>query len=124
MYKLNPPAVFAHESVMNDPRYRERLENVVSALSKPVEPEIYKDEDLPELIKERRIMSSRVPMGTLKEICDPILLFNTFRFDGQRTEKLKWLKEQGVNSANASLMGYGPFAWSPYNLSSDPNGAR
>ena len=45
MYELNPPAVFAHESVMDDPRYRARLERVVSALSEPIEPEVYRDED-------------------------------------------------------------------------------
>ncbi len=121
MYELNPPAVFAHQSVMDDPRYRARLERVVSALSVPIEPEIYKDEDLPELIKERRILDSRVPMGTLEEIRDPILLFNTFRFDGQRAERSKWLKQQGVNNANASLLGYGPFAWAPYCLPEDPH---
>ena len=121
MYELNPPAVFAHESVMDDPRYKARLESVVSALSVPIEPEIYRDEDLPELIKERRILANRVPMGSLEEIRDPIPLFNTFRFDGQRAERSEWMKQQGVSNASAPLLGYGPFDWANYCLPADPH---
>jgi len=121
MYELNPSAVYAHESVIAEPRYRERMNRVISALSNPIEPIVFGDEDLPELINKQRIMASRVPMGTLKEIPDPMLLFNTFRFDGQRSKKAEWLKGQGVKNINAGLLGYGAFAWAPYGLQADPH---
>ncbi len=123
MYELSPPAVFAHESVAADSRYKARLDRVVSALAEPIEPMIYKDEELPALIKERRILGGRVAMGTLDEIRDPILLFNTFRFDGQRDERFEWLKQEGVNvggHTRNALLGYEPFAWFPAGLAEDP----
>ena len=121
MYELNPPAVFAHESVVADPRYKERLDNVVAALMEPVDPVIYKDEDIPDLINKHNIFKRRVSMGTLEEISDPILLFNTFRFDGRRGEMQEQLKQQGVKSPNAALLGYGPFSWANYCLPGDPH---
>lgn len=123
MYELNPPAVFAHESVIADSRYKERLDRVVSALAEPVEPFIYKDEDLPALIKDHRILARRASMGTLDEIRDPILLFNTFRFDGQRGEQREWLKQQGMANVGGhtrdALLGYEPFNWFPAGLAED-----
>jgi DNA repair photolyase len=124
MYELKPPAVYAHESVIADPRYKERIDRVVSSLLKPVEPIIYKDEDLPKLIKEDRILAGRIPMGAMKEVNDPILFFNTFRFDGKRKERGEWLKQQGISVSGhtvAGLLGYGPFAWAPYCLTADPD---
>lgn len=121
MYNLSPPAVFAHESVVADSRYKTRLDNVVAALTNPVEPIVYSDSDLPEMINEHRILSNRVPMGTFGEIPDPILLFNTFRFDGKRAERGKWLREQGVKNPSAPLLGYGAYAWANYCLEGDPH---
>jgi len=83
MYRISPPAVYAHTSVMADPRYRRRLMNVVDALETRVEPVVYCDDDLPAMIAGG-LVSGRVAMGTLDEVPDPILLFNTFRFDGRR----------------------------------------
>lgn len=124
MYELKPPAVYAHESVIASSLYRTRLDRVLSSLAKTVEPIVYKDDDLPELIKDNRILAGRVPMGTLKEVGDPVLLFNTFRFDGKRKERSEWLRQQGVSvggHTGESLLGYGPFAWAPYCLPEDPD---
>lgn len=122
MYRISPPAVYAHESVTADPRYRRRLMNVVDALETRVEPIVYCDDDLPAMI-EGGLLSGRVAMGTLDEVPDPILLFNTFRFDGRRDERREWLREQGVTATGHladSLIGYTPWAWACYNLPDDP----
>ncbi len=122
MYDLGPPAVFAHESVMGHARYRQRLERVLSALTEPIAPTVFRDEDLPALINEQQILANRVPMGTLDEISDPALLFNTFRFDGRREKQQEWLKSESIkvggHAANG-LLGYGPFVWFPANLPED-----
>ena len=59
-------------------------------------------------------------MGTLGEIRDPILLFNTFRFDGRRGEQREWLKQQGMANLGGhtrdALLGYEPFNWFPSGL--------
>ena len=119
MYELTPPAVYAHESVVANPVYKARLERVVSALTEPIEPIVYKDDDIVKLLKEDRIFAKRRAMGTLDEIQDPILLFNTFRFDGRRAEQEERLKQQGYERPNRALLGYGAFAWAPYNLAAD-----
>ena len=122
MYELSPPVVFAHESVTADSRYKARLHRVMSALTEPIEPIVYRDEELPSLIEDHHIFDRRVAMGTLDEIRDPILLFNTFRFDGQRTERREWLKQNGVNVSGQTrdaLLGYDPFVWFPAGLAED-----
>ncbi|HOJ39433.1 MAG TPA: hypothetical protein PK644_03085, partial [bacterium] len=80
MYRIAPPAVYAHESVMENPVYRARVERVVAALERPRSVITYSDEQLPELIRGKGLTRNRVAMGTLEKIEDPILLFNTFRF--------------------------------------------
>ena len=124
MYELTPPAVYAHESVVATPLYKERLDRVVASLLEPIDPIIYKDEDLPKIIKEDRILSGRVSMGSRGNVEDPILLFNTYRFDGKRQEHTVWLKEQGINVGGQTalgLLGYGPFDWANYCLDGDPH---
>jgi len=122
MYRLNPPGVFVHESVMADPRYRRRLERVLGALESPIEPVVYEDEALPGLLKESRALEGRAPMGTLKKVRDPFLLFNTYRFDGRKQEQVERLKRAGMPSDGLlldALAGYGPFVWFPAGLPED-----
>jgi len=122
MYPIEPPAVYIHESVMADERYRRRAEGVVRALQKPIEPVVYRDADLPALIAEAGLLKGRVPMGTLAEVQDPILLFNTFRFDGRRDERAEALRSVGCDPTwhGHALLGYGAFNWANYNLDGDP----
>ena len=123
MYRLNPPAVYAHQSVLDDPRHKARLDRVLAALQRPVSAIPYKDEDLPAMIKDRGLLAGRVPMGSLAEIPDPILLFNTFRYDGRRKERMEWLKEQAGAICgyhlHEALVGYGGFVWFPACLPED-----
>ena len=95
MYPLDPPAVYVHASAMADERYRRRVEGVVRALERPVEPVVFDDADLPGLIGERGLLAGRKPMGTLAEVRDPILLFHTFRFDGRFDERFGALTGAG-----------------------------
>jgi len=81
MYRICPPAVFAHESVMANSTYRARVERVVAALEEPRDIITYTDADLPRMIQDEGLLANRKSMGMLDEVRDPILLFNTFRFD-------------------------------------------
>ena len=80
MYDINPPAVYAHETVMVNPTFRGRVERVVGALKEPRDIVTYTDDQLPDMIKDG-LTACRRPMKKLPEVRDPILLFNTFRFD-------------------------------------------
>lgn len=122
MYPIEPPAIYVHDTVMADERYRARVDGVVRALRKPVEPIVFGDADLPRLISEGGLVRNRVPMGTLAEVHDPILLFHTFRFDKRYDERLGALKAAGADPAwhARPLLGYGAFNWANYNLKGDP----
>jgi len=112
-YSVSPPAVYAHRSVVEEPRYRERLDRVVAACANAPEVWVYDDADLPRMLGEEGLLAGRVRMGTLDDPPDPILLFNTFRFDGRAAEGLKRLEPfcpPGDNAAGA-LAGYGAFVW-------------
>jgi DNA repair photolyase len=115
MYKIRPPAIYAHESILADPRYRARVDRVVAAIDDPPDVQVYADEDLPPMIGDGKLIAGRVPMGTLDAVGDPILLFNTFRFDGRREQRMGWLREACGDfpgyHLHESLMGYGPFCW-------------
>ncbi|MBM4030438.1 MAG: hypothetical protein FJ291_01475 [Planctomycetes bacterium] len=122
MYPIEPPAIYTHDSVMADERHRARVEGVVRALRKPVEPIAYGDHELPALLAEHGLLKNRVPMGTLPEVRDPILLFNTFRWDGRYAERLEALRSVGADPSwhAIPLLGYGAFNWANYNLEGDP----
>jgi DNA repair photolyase len=125
MYPLDPPAVYVHKTVMDEERYRQRVEGVVRALRTPVEPIVFDDEDLPRMIRAEGLCSRCVPMGTLAEVRDPILLFHTFRFDGRFEQRFEALRQAGceIGAGQARpLLGYGAFHWANYNLEGDPNG--
>jgi len=125
MYDLAPPAVYAHETVMREAVYRARVERVVAALREPREVVTYTDDQLPDLILKEGLIEGRVPMGTLSEVRDPILLFNTFRFDGPDEEAMR--RQRLVDSGVAPeqcldvLLGGGAFHWANYNLAGDPD---
>ncbi len=123
MYPLDPPAVFVHEDVMGSELWRQRAMGVVEALSKPVEPVVFADEQIPAMIDEG-LLARRVPMGTLDEVHDPILLFNTFRFDGRFDERVEALRAAGLKADGGplrALLGYGAYNWANYNLEGDPH---
>ncbi|MDH7570290.1 MAG: radical SAM protein, partial [Armatimonadota bacterium] len=123
MYTLDPPAVYAHESTMAEPRLRERVERVAAALVRPQTPVVFTDEELPELIRSGRWTEGMKPMGTLPEVRDPILVFNTFRFDGRRRERMQWFEQfkTGIGGhVRENLLGYGAFNWFPAGLKEDP----
>ncbi|MBN1343980.1 MAG: hypothetical protein JXQ73_14950 [Phycisphaerae bacterium] len=123
MYELSPPAVYVHESVADNETYRGRAEGVVNALAEPVEPIVFSDEDLPDLVNKHGLIENRKPMGTLAEVRDPILMFNTFRFDGRGDEEVARFKALGIESEDLirELLGYRAFHWSCYNQEGDPH---
>lgn len=124
MYDLEPPAVYIHESVMAQERYRRRVNRVLAALKKPVAPVVYSDAELPDLIQNRGLLQTRgKPMGSLKDIPDPALLFNTFRFDRreQVAERAKAIEKDGfkLGTCRNALLGTGAFHWFDANLATD-----
>ncbi len=121
MYRIKPPAVYAHESVMNHPTYRARVERVVASLQEPMPVQVYTDADLPRLIRDEGLLANRKPMNTLAEVSDPILLFNTFRFDDEAgaTRLVDSLADAGL-SRNTALAGTGAFTWFEVNLDANP----
>lgn len=124
MYDLRPPAVYAHETVMRNPTHRQRVERVVAGLKEPREIMTFSDADLPAMILEGGLLERRVPMGGLGEVLDPVLLFNTFRFDGRAAveKRVQALKASGVEtwpSTLSTLVGGGAFQWFDTNLSTD-----
>ena len=119
MYDLSPPAVYVHERVLAEERYRRRMQRVVQALKTPVEPQPFTNEDLPEMIRGG-LLAGRVPMGTLAEVQDPVLMFNTFQFDGEQDTWAQWGQSQDPQ-VRCGLLGYGAFRWAHYNLKDDPD---
>ena len=122
MYPLEPPAIYVHDSVMADERYRERADRVIQALERPIEPIVFRDSELPALVAEHGLLQGRKPMGMLPEVRDPILLFHTFRFDNRLAERQEALRAVGCDPTwhGMPLLGYGAFNWANYNLEGDP----
>jgi DNA repair photolyase len=122
MYPIDAPAVYAHEKVMADVTCRARVERVAKALMRPREVVTYTDAALPDLIHDQGLLETRKVMGTLSEVPDPVLLFDTFRF-GREEEvaalRVK-LKERGLSNGGDPL-GFRAFKWEGYNLKGDPH---
>lgn len=124
MYDLRPPAVYAHQTVMNHPVYRGRVERVVAALKERREIITFADADVPAMVRDGGLLSRRTPMGTQGEAPDPILLFNTFRFDAREAvqARMQALREAGVQTwpmTLQNLSGGGAFCWFDANLETD-----
>ena len=123
MYPLEPPAVWVHESAMADARCRERVERFLAALQRPTRLKLYRDDDLPAMVEHEGLLEGRRPMGTMAEVRDPVIVFNTFRFDGRFAERRAWAAERipGFDKRGfPALLGYGAFHWANYNLEGDP----
>lgn len=122
MYPLQPENVYVHETVAGNDLYMGRVNRVVAALENSVTPTIYCDADLPEMMNNG-LLARRASMGTLDEIRDPSLLFNTFRFDDKAEERVARLVEMGVKHPGSlvNLLGHQAFHWANYNQDGDPH---
>ena len=121
MYTLNPPRLLMHEIVAANPLYRGRVERLAKGLATPVAVEVFGDRDLPALL-EGGLAAGRKPMGTLTAVPDPILLFNTFRFDGNPEERLNQFSEaerKRWGGMLRELLGDRAFQWANYNQEGD-----
>ncbi len=124
MYDVAAPAVYLHETVAANPTYKARVDRVVAALKKPVTPVVYTDEQVPDLVLNRGLLARRgTPMGAMKEVEDPILLFNTFRFESkeQIQQRSKMFQDRGMKPGQClrGLLGSGAFHWFDSNLPTD-----
>jgi hypothetical protein len=111
-----------HEVVAANGLYRSRVESVLRSLQAPVTPEVFADRDLPSLL-EGGLAAGRKPMGTLEAVPDPILLFNTFRFDGNSEARLAQFSEEERKRWGGmlrELLGDRAFQWANYNQEGDP----
>jgi len=125
LYRLHPPAIYIHERVAKNMEYRAGVDRVIEALESPVVPVEFGDGDIPDMILSQGILKNRQAMGTLEQVSDPILLFDTFRFDGRNAvaSRKRHLIGRGVppNLCRNSLLGTGAFHWANYNLEGDPH---
>jgi spore photoproduct lyase-like protein len=134
MYTIDPPAVWVHESVLADERYATRVRRVLDALARPVEATTFTDADLPGMIRSHGLFDNRKRMGTLEPVRDPILVFNTFRFDGRMQERLAALHDAVGDEAfegypmsahmDKMLLGHGAFRFNNHDAYLGPGGRR
>lgn len=122
MYRVNAPAVYVEDLVAKNPAYMAKVERVVAALETPVTPVVYGEADLPGLVAGG-LLSGRGTMGLKETVPDPILLFNTFKFDFERQTRLDRLAAAGVeNPARLDgVLGHSAFHWANYNQEGDPD---
>ena len=122
MYDIAPPAVFVHRDILANPQWKARVDGVVRALQKPVQPTVFCDDDLPKMVEDG-LAARRTPMLGHNPVTDPILLFNVFRFDNEFETKADALRHGGMQDGRGlrALLGYGAFHWAGYNQEGDPN---
>ena len=89
MYDLNPPAVFVHRRVFDNARATARLERMLKGLGDPSY-EIVDVGDTHRVVdaagarEDLPVQSGRVRQGIEKLKRDPVMLFNTFVWDGEQ----------------------------------------
>jgi DNA repair photolyase len=116
MYDLNPPRVFVHKRVYENPQAVVRLERMLEGLGNPPFDEV-DEADTPEVIAasgaldEVEVRSSRVRQGVQKVGTDPIFLFNTYVWDPDKIGTPAQKYDHPRASALARFMaGVGPGA--------------
>ncbi len=116
MYDLNPPRVFVHRRVYENPQAVVRLERMLGGLGNPSFDEV-DESDTPEVIaasgalEEAQIRSNRVRQGVQKVGTDPVFLFNTHVWDPGKIKPLAQKYEHPRAAALARFMaGVGPSA--------------
>jgi len=124
MYRVNAPAVYVEDLVAKNPAYMAKVERVVAALENPVTPIIYGEADLPGMAA-KGLWSGRGTMGKKETVPDPVLLFNTFKFDFERQARLDRLVAAGVGVERPSrfdvLLGHCAFNWQNHNQEGHPD---
>jgi DNA repair photolyase len=120
MYRVNAPAVYVEDVVAKNPAYMAKVERVVAALENPVEPVIYSEADLPGMVADG-LLSLRGVMGKKETVPDPVLLFNTFKFDFDRKARLDRLAAAGLEKPERldAVLGHMAFNWANYNKDGD-----
>ncbi len=116
MYDLNPPRVFVHKRVYEDPQAVVRMERMLEGLGNPSFDEVDAS-DTAEVIaasgasEDDEIRSNRVRQGVVKIEADPIFLFNTYVWDPEKIKPVEKKYEHPRARALARFMaGAGPSA--------------
>lgn len=116
MYDMNPPRVFVHKRVYQNPQAVVRLERMLEGLGNPDFEEV-DETDTHEVVAasgaldEVEVRSSRVRQGVQKIGSDPIFLFNTYVWDPDKIKPLTQKYDHPRASALARFMaGVGPSA--------------
>jgi len=116
MYKIDPPAVYMNERVEQDVLSSQRMKRMTQAMG--IEsPIVIGDEDIPELMENRDLKSARIRQGRVKNLEDPIIVFNAFKWNGHQAEETKETLERcpaGTSKALIMhLLGYHPIPLTP-----------
>ena len=116
MYDLNPPRVFVHKRVYENPQAVARLERMLEGLGNPPFDEVNVADTAPVVEASGaeegfEVRSSRARMGVEKSEADPIFLFNTYVWDPDRIQPVAHEYEHPRARALARFMaGAGPGA--------------
>ncbi|MEW6357141.1 MAG: spore photoproduct lyase family protein [Planctomycetota bacterium] len=105
MYDLNPPKVFVHKRVYDNPKAAARMERMMKGLKNPPF-ELVDEKDTEKVIEaagareDLPVQSGRVRQGIEKVQHDPVFLFNTFVWDAAKQKpigkKYKNPRAQGI----------------------------
>ena len=87
MYSLDPPRVFVHKRVFRNKKATDRLERMLQGLGNPGYEEVDENDtnrviDASGAREDLPVQSGRVRQGIEKLHSDPVMLFNTFSWDG------------------------------------------
>lgn len=114
MYDLNPPRVFVHKRVYENPQAVVRLERMLEGLGNPPFDEV-DVADTAAVVEASgaeegfQVRSNRARMGVEKSEADPIFLFNTYVWDPDRIKPVAQQYQHPRARALASFMaGVGP----------------
>ena len=113
MYPINPPAVFIHEGVLEDPRCVARMERMMACIHTAQAPQVVGDAELNEISARYNWpheLDGKRRTGSLNRCTDPVIVFNRFRW--LDSEQMGALKQAYPHLSRFYLLGDGAITFS------------
>jgi len=113
MYKMKPPAVYVHESVIGDAECEARRDRVLAATGVR-DYQVVADNDIPSMLKQPQWVRLAGAAGARDELHDPVLYFNTFSFGNDfeaRRDRIVAATGCDPQVVSPDLLGYEHFTW-------------
>lgn len=122
MHPMKPSAIFVSDRVLDDPESRSRLESFAAATGTHDWTAVT-DEEIPEMLERPVWTRIHGKTGTRERIYEPVIFFNTFRFDDRQEEIRARIAEANpgydVSKIPDHMLGYRRFRW--FNSGQDPD---